>query len=83
MRKELGNAVEFHDPEGGMAAWVKFDPTLSLPEIRNRALEKGLVISKSVFHDDKNNHLNAIRMGFASLNEEEASKAIAILKEVI
>lgn len=83
LRNSLGDAIEFSDPEGGMAVWVKFNPRLSLPEIRNRALAKGLVISKSVFHDDKNNHLNAIRMGFASLDEGEASQAIAILKEVI
>ena len=31
LRKELGNAVEFHDPEGGMAAWVKFLLFISTP----------------------------------------------------
>lgn len=83
LRKELGSAIEFDDPEGGMAAWVKFDPAISLPDLRKKSLTKGLVISKSVFHDDKNNHLNAIRMGFASLSEEEASNAIGILKKVL
>lgn len=83
LRKDLGNAIEFSDPEGGMAAWVRFDQKISLPSLRKRALEKGLVISKSVFHDDKNNHLNAIRMGFASMNTEEASRSIEILNKVI
>jgi len=83
LRQELGTAIEFAEPEGGMAAWVKFDPKISLPEVRNKALSQGLVISKSVFHDDKNNHLNAIRMGFASMTEDEATKAVGILKKVI
>ena len=83
LRKELGSAVDFVDPEGGMAAWVKFDPKIHLPDLRTRAIEKGLVLPRSVFSDLQGNHLNAIRMGFASLDEREAKRAIGLVRSLL
>lgn len=83
LQQELGDAVSFHVPEGGLAAWVTFRADLPIMAIRQRAQERGLLISKSVFMDGQGRSLNAIRMGFASLNQEELPVAVALLKETI
>ena len=75
LKQHLGNLVSFEVPEGGLAVWVTFDSAINLQKLRDTALTKGLLISKSVFADAEGNKLNAIRMGFASLNEEEIQEA--------
>lgn len=83
LQQELGDSLSFHTPEGGLAAWVKFREDLPVMDIRERAQQKGLLISKSVFSDSTGTPINAIRMGFASLNQEELPEAVALLKETI
>ena len=83
LHKELGSAIDFQIPEGGMAAWVSFDPSFPIAKLRERALNKGLLMPRSVFADHSGSNLNAIRMGFASLNPQEMTEAIGILKGVI
>ncbi len=83
LTSELGDIIDFHIPEGGLAAWVKFDSSLPITEIREKALAKGLQIPKPNYFDLNGTHLNAIRMGFASLNEEEMEGAFKILGELI
>ena len=80
LRNELGDAVDFKIPEGGLAAWVNFNPYYPLPELRQKCLNNGLLISRTVFNDGNKRTLNSIRMGFASLNEDEIEQSIRILK---
>ncbi|MEM1217071.1 MAG: PLP-dependent aminotransferase family protein, partial [Bacteroidota bacterium] len=84
LRQKLGAYVRFKNPEGGLAAWVSFDPSqVDIIQTRKRALEKGLQIPKCVFKDVNGQSLNAIRMGFASLTEAEMTEAIDRLSDVI
>ena len=83
LESELGYIIEYDRPEGGLAAWVNFDPNFSINAIRKKAMTKGLLIPKSVFHSLDGRNRNAIRMGFASLTKEEMKKAIMILKKTI
>ncbi|MFK7971185.1 MAG: PLP-dependent aminotransferase family protein [Bacteroidia bacterium] len=83
LQTELGEYMEFEEPEGGLAAWVRFRPEYDINKVRNKAMEYGLQIPKSVFLDKNEQHLNAIRMGFASLNEKEMSRALETLKKVM
>lgn len=80
LKTKLGDLVSFQVPEGGLAVWVTFHDSINLPQLRKVALKKGLLISKSVFSDAEGNKLNAIRMGFASLNEKEIEDATSLLK---
>ncbi|MBO3700270.1 PLP-dependent aminotransferase family protein [Roseivirga sp. E12] len=80
LKQKLGNLVSFQVPEGGLAVWVTFDDTIDLPKLREVAIKNGLLISKSVFSDAEGNKLNAIRMGFASLNEPEIEEAMNLLE---
>ncbi len=83
LRSELGEYVSFKVPEGGLAVWVTFDKKIPLPPLRDIALQQGLLISKTVFQNSQGKDLNAIRMGFASLNEAELQAAISLLKKAI
>lgn len=83
LKEQLGDLVSFQLPEGGLAVWVTFDNRIDLPRLREVAIEKGLMISKSVFSDAEGNKLNAIRMGFASLNEKEIEEAIGLLAKSV
>lgn len=82
MSRELAGEVQVHRPEGGLAAWVNFKE-YPLEAIRAEALKRGLLISRTVFHHPNGQPINAIRMGFASLSEEELVTAVGILKSVL
>jgi GntR family transcriptional regulator/MocR family aminotransferase len=79
----LGDKVSFQQPEGGLAAWVHFNEDFPLAAVRTAALERGLLISRTVFHHADGRPINAIRMGFASLSEQELVEAVGILKSVL
>jgi GntR family transcriptional regulator/MocR family aminotransferase len=80
----LGDLVQFSVPEGGMAVWARFDPKLPLPAFSAQCRSLGLVISSGLINDQVSSKpLNAARLGFAFVNEAEASKAISIMKQVI
>ncbi|MBC7774134.1 MAG: PLP-dependent aminotransferase family protein [Phycisphaerae bacterium] len=80
LTSELGNVVEFSKPTGGLAVWARFDPTFPLPELARKSRENGLWISDGLHYGSK---LNATRLGFAAVNEEEIEKGMRILKGVI
>ena len=77
---QLSNAVEFTKPTGGMAVWAKFDQRLPLPDLSKRAKKKGLYISDGQGYAPG---MNATRLGFASLTEEEMERGMGILRSVL
>lgn len=83
LQKELGQFVQFSIPEGGLAVWIVFDAKIPLKRLREICLKKGVLISKSIFKNRDGENLNAIRMGFASLNENELTKGVELLKKSI
>jgi len=80
LKSELGNVVEFSKPTGGLAVWARFDPNLPLTELARKTRENGLWISDGLHYGSK---LNATRLGFAAVNEEEIERGMRILKAVI
>lgn len=83
LQTQLGAYINFKIPEGGLAVWVQFDKKIPLLELRKIASKKGLLISKSIFQNKQGTNINAIRMGFASLNEIELKEAVELLKAAI
>ena len=83
LQKELGDFVQFTIPEGGLAVWVLFDAKIPLEKLRETCFEKGVLISKSIFKNKDGQNLNAIRMGFASLNENELIRGVELLKKAV
>ncbi len=83
LKDKLGSEISFNVPDGGMAIWAKFDASIKLPQVAEKALKKGLYISDGAIYNPEHTNLNATRMGFASLNEEEIIQAIDILARVV
>jgi len=78
LEQTFGDAIRFRVPDGGMAVWVEFAPEFSLPRFSELLQNKGLY-----FNVDQNfvKEKNAIRMGFASINEEEIRQRFDVIKD--
>lgn len=83
MRCDFSNAIEFQLPEGGMAVWSVFDKTINLKKVSQAAEKQGLCMEDGSFYQNEVFNPNALRLGFASLNESEMQQAFAILKKVL
>jgi GntR family transcriptional regulator / MocR family aminotransferase len=83
LAQALGEKISFAPPSGGMATWVGFRPPFSLTEIAHRASAQGLFMSDGSFYNSGNKTYNALRMGFASLNELEMEEIISLLKKLV
>ncbi|WP_114941203.1 PLP-dependent aminotransferase family protein [Mucilaginibacter endophyticus] len=79
----LGDKVSFKIPQGGLALWVKFDHSCELKKLIKKAAENGLHLLGNVCHNKHSRHNNSIRLGFASLEEQEITQAICILSKLI
>lgn len=83
LKSEFSDVIQFKKPNGGMAVWAQYDPSVSLPILSEKALNMGLRISDGSNYNPDGIQLNAARMGFAAVNEEEIEQGISILKSVI
>ncbi|GFE74054.1 PLP-dependent aminotransferase family protein [Novosphingobium sp. TCA1] len=75
----LGSEVDFAVPDGGLAFWVKFRGDLDRIEARARA--QGLRFASHHSFMTRETAPKGLRLGFASLNEAEATRAITALAE--
>ncbi len=79
IESNISEYTSFKLPEGGMAIWCKFN-NISLDAL------KPLINSKGLFMDidpDLSSRLNALRLGFASVNINEQEKAFEILAPAV
>ncbi|HVU59017.1 MAG TPA: PLP-dependent aminotransferase family protein [Puia sp.] len=83
LEQELKDVVTFTKPQGGLALWTKFKKEYPLPGISARAAGNGLMISNGRMYDVDDHHFNALRIGFASMNEKELEEAVGLLKKSI
>ena len=81
LKEELSDYFQFEIPKGGMAIWLKLNPTISWDAISKIALENELIIGDWKRYDPKKTKHNAIRLGFATYNEEEIHELIDKLKQ--
>jgi len=83
LNSQLGDVVEFIRPNGGMALWLQFNTDFQLAKIIEKTSARGLKIMGSAYHQGNNSPFNGFRFGFASLNEDELTKAVDIFKTSI
>ena len=83
LEQELKGVISFRKPAGGMAVWARFDEQYPLPAIAARVSAKGLFMTDGANYSYGTSNHNALRFGFASLNEKEMREAVAIIKQVI
>ncbi len=79
LETELGEFVHFKKPEGGMAVWVGMDKALNWGKVAQECMKDGLKIPDWQLFDQQKGAHNHIRMGFASLNNEEQREVVRIL----
>jgi GntR family transcriptional regulator/MocR family aminotransferase len=83
LQKEFKEHITFSVPEGGLGVWANFVDDVDLHEVSRLAGKKGLYIDNGDFYKNEAFSTNAMRLGFASLNEAETDKALQILSEVL
>ncbi|HMJ48833.1 MAG TPA: PLP-dependent aminotransferase family protein, partial [Ferruginibacter sp.] len=81
LKSDFNDEITFRTPEGGLAVWANFNEKIDLAKMSGKALKKGLYIADGSFYKTESFSGNALRMGFASLRENEITSALAILKE--
>ena len=83
LQSEFRDTIEFEIPEGGLAIWSHFDSKIDLVKMSENALKNGLSIDNGKFYKNESFVTNAMRLGFASLEEKEMVTALGILKKVV
>jgi GntR family transcriptional regulator/MocR family aminotransferase len=83
LRSDFKDSITFSTPAGGLAVWSTFDSRIDLLKMSEEASQKGLAIGNGSFYKNESFSTNAMRMGFASLEEKEITKALGILKKVV
>jgi GntR family transcriptional regulator/MocR family aminotransferase len=81
LQSDFAAIIQFEIPEGGLAVWSTFDKKTDLVKMSENALKKGLFIDNGLFYKNESFDVNAMRMGFASLDEKEMTKAFEIFKK--
>ena len=77
---ELSDYVQFKMPDGGLALWLEINPNINMSVlVKDAELEKVRVVVGASFslHSEP---VSAIRLGFASLNNDEIRLGIKRLK---
>jgi len=82
IKNELTDVVDFVKPQGGMALWLKFKDAYPLSNILTKASSFGLEMTGSAYHLGDNAKHNAIRFGYASINEQQMDFAVNIIKKI-
>ncbi|CRM88687.1 HTH-type transcriptional regulatory protein GabR [Pseudomonas sp. 22 E 5] len=75
LRAAFGDRIQVREPEGGLALWVRFDDAIDVDQIVSAALDHGLVVRSGRQFSPMDQAENALRLGFASLNQEEIREA--------
>jgi GntR family transcriptional regulator/MocR family aminotransferase len=77
--EKLKGVVSFARPQGGLALWAVFNNKYPLEDISMKAAKQGLFINDGKIFDNGSLKYNALRFGFASLNELEMDEVINII----
>jgi GntR family transcriptional regulator/MocR family aminotransferase len=83
LKSDFNDVIEFKIPEGGLGVWSTFDKKIDLIKMSENASKKGLYIDNGIFYKNESFNTNALRMGFASLEENEMVEALGILKKIV
>jgi GntR family transcriptional regulator/MocR family aminotransferase len=83
LKTDFKDEIEFRIPEGGLAVWANFDKKIDLVKMSENASKKGLYIDNGNFYKSESFLTNGMRLGFASLEENEMIEALGILKKVL
>jgi GntR family transcriptional regulator / MocR family aminotransferase len=82
LSNELSDVATFKPPSGGLAIWLRINDDIQLESVVTRASEKKIHILPASLFTESKEPINAIRLGFASLNPKELSLGVKRLKTI-
>lgn len=82
LRQSFGDRIAFETPNGGLAFWLRF-PGIDLLALENEAKALGLRFASSESFMVHPQAERGLRIGFASLNDIEAERAIQTLAKAL
>ena len=75
LHEALGERIQLREPEGGLALWVRFEEGINVDRMVATAVDHGLVVRSGRQFSPLDQPQNALRLGFASLNQDEIREA--------
>ncbi len=82
LRHHLSDVAAFDMPEGGLAFWVRFRDEAMLDRIDRHSETRALRFAPSTIFAMPPARERGLRLGFASLNEQEADRALGLLRQL-
>lgn len=80
LQNELSEFITFTPPNGGLAIWLQLNQDINIEKLVQKALsEKVSILPASLFSETQES-INAVRLGFGSLNITELTTGIQRLK---
>jgi GntR family transcriptional regulator/MocR family aminotransferase len=76
LRTQLGDALSFEVPRGGLALWARVNPAVDVERWAQASLEAGVRFFTGRNYDPQGQPLPFLRIGFSHLDEPELREAV-------
>jgi 2-aminoadipate transaminase len=83
LRKHMPEETRWTRPEGGMCLWLQLPAGFDASELLIHAKERGVLFAPGRYFYVQNPLPNTLRFGFASLDEKQIARGVAILAELL
>ena len=77
LTRQLGGAVTFHVPEGGMAIWARADDSINVADWLRRSEYEGASFLTGHRYDVLGREQQYLRLGFTQHDEKQLHEAVA------
>ena len=83
LEEEMSGLVDYRVPDGGLAFWLRFHDPAMLDRIEAHAPAIGLSFAPSRSYAVEEGNERGLRIGFASLTEQEARDVLRVLRRCV
>ena len=83
LRRQMPEGTRWTRPEGGMCLWLELPPGFDASELMILAKERGVLFAPGRYFYVQSPLPNSLRLGFASLNEKQIARGVAIIAELL
>jgi GntR family transcriptional regulator / MocR family aminotransferase len=83
LQSELGNAVRFNVPPGGISIWTEVAAGIDVDDWADRAMQRGVIVQTARKYSFDGVARPFFRLGFAALTEEEMRNALRQLRRAL
>jgi len=83
LKRHMPEEVRWTRPQGGMCLWVELPPGFDASELLIHVRERGVLFAPGRYFYFQNPQPNALRLGFAGLDERRIARGVATLGELL